>query len=268
VVAGLSYALSHIAFVATHLVFVYWLFFMANDPLQLGIRTLDVKVVAPADKCVQVDWNAVVNNLLWFGLWCGQHFLMSRKFYKQATGLWGSPLERPIFATAAWICWFLQIYTWQPITDCTTFNVFEVPLWHWILSGIICALAAVFIVSLLWTLPEHVFGTDRYKYAHGQYPQGTLITWFPYGLVRHPAAAGFLWLYWFFPSYTPNHIYLATLWTIFILVGTLLNEEGGLVGQDEFGQRYLKYQKEVSAFYPNLACIKRFFGLAPPLKID
>ena len=51
-------------------------------------------------------------------------------------------------------------------------------------------------------------------------------------------------------------------------VGTLGNEEGGLTGPDEFGQKYVKYQKEVSAFHPNLQSLKRFVGLAPPLKIE
>jgi len=77
-----------------------------------------------------------------------------------------------------------------------------------------------------------------------------LITSFPYGLVRHPAASGFLWMYWFLPAYTPTHILLASLWTIFILVGTLEFEEGGLRGEDEFGKAYVEYSKNVAALYP------------------
>jgi hypothetical protein len=38
-----SYVLSRVAFVATHVVFAYWLNFILNDPLDLGLVTLDAK---------------------------------------------------------------------------------------------------------------------------------------------------------------------------------------------------------------------------------
>lgn len=76
---------------------------------------------------------------------------------------------------------------------------------------------------------------------------------------RHPAASGFLWIYWSLPSYTPNHLLLATLWTVFIVIGTLVFEEGGLRSSDEFGRNYEAYAKEVPALYPNLAYLASFF---------
>ena len=93
--------------------------------------------------------------------------------------------------------------------------------------------------------------------AHG------IIAGHPYGIVRHSAAAGFLWLFWSFPSYTTNHLFYTLQWTIFILVGTLF-EEGGIKKDDtEFGRQYKKYSSAVSAFIPRIVF---FFGR--PIKID
>ncbi len=52
-------------------------------------------------------------------------------------------------------------------------------------------------------------------------------------------------MYWALPAYTYNHVLLASLWTVFILVGTLVLEEGGLRSQDEFGRAYSAYAREV-----------------------
>lgn len=76
-------------------------------------------------------------------------------------------------------------------------------------------------------------------------------TLYPPSRSRHPAAAGFLWMFWALPSYSTNHIFYALQWTVFILIGTLF-EEGGLVREDAFGKQYAKYKKQVSAFIPRL----------------
>ena len=45
-----------------------------------------------------------------------------------------------------------------------------------------------------------------------------------------------------------NHLLLVSLWTLFIVVGTLAFEESGLRGKSEFGQKYEKYSSHVWAF--------------------
>jgi hypothetical protein len=52
-------------------------------------------------------------------------------------------------------------------------------------------------------------------------------------------------MYWSLPAYTANHLLLAALWTVFIVVGTLFFEEGGLKGTDEFGAKYHAYSQDV-----------------------
>jgi len=260
----LSFVLSRVAFLGTHLVFAYWLNFMLNDPLDVAslvpalkghINTLDSRVTLPAGKCTSLDTKNLVFDVLLFGAWWLQHSIMARRAYKAALGLLQHPLERPLYATAAWIVWFATLYYWRPISNCEKWNPFAIPNAIWAVSLPVIVAGTLLIVGLLWSLPDHVFGTSRYKYEQGHVPHGEIIRRFPYGLVRHPAASGFLWLYWALPAYTANHLLLASMWTVFILVGTLVLEEGGLRGPDEFGRKYDAYAKEVAALYPKPACI-------------
>jgi len=110
-------------------------------------------------------------------------------------------------------------------------------------------------------MPDHVFGTSRHilkkeKVSHD------IFVHFPYGMVRHPAATGFLWMFWAIPSWSANHIFYAACWSLFIIVGTHF-EEGGLRGaHGEFGKKYLVYAKQVGMFFP----LPRWF-LGQPVRV-
>jgi len=189
--------------------------------------------------------------------------VMARKSFKVLLGLWESPIERPIFALCATVLWFLTLLLWRPISNCRRFSVFEVSPAVWAVSGTVIAGSALLIVALLWRLPGHVFGTDRYAYRKGKYPTGKLLTKvIPYSLVRHPAACGFLWAFLALPSYTPNHLLLMAEWLPFIVIGTLVFEEGGLRGPDEFGKSYAAYADDVSALYVKPSLLLQAFSFA------
>lgn len=266
-----SYLLSRISFVLTHVTFTYFLLFVLNDPLGLLPKTLlptmDVRAedVLPAGACKPFDRDAAVNNALWFGLWWATHSIPSRSWVKK--NILGTenekgihPIDRPQFAIVAPIAWFLTMYKWQPVTNCERFDPLAVSPYIWAVSGTVIAIALVLVLSLLYILPSHVFGTDRHLYPQGEYPHGKLITKHPYGLVAHPAAAGFLWTWWALPAYTSNHLQLIAMWTTFIYVGTLF-EEGGLNSSSEFGVIYAKYRSKVSGFFPTAWSIRNTLGL-------
>jgi protein-S-isoprenylcysteine O-methyltransferase Ste14 len=258
-----SYVLSRVAFVATHVVFAYWLNFILNDPLDLGLVTLDAKPPLPAGQCERFSVANATSNVLWFALWWGSHSILARKSVKLALGLWEHPIERPVFATVAWVAWGLNVHYWRPVDTCAApWAPLDVSPWVWAAAGTVFVAGVALIVGLLWSLPDHVFGTARYQYEQGKRPHGDLILSFPYGLVRHPAAAGFLWCYAVLPAWTANHLFLAGLWITFILVATRF-EEGGLTGDDEFGQRYGAYRRSVAAFHPTWAAIKNILNIAP-----
>jgi len=256
----LSYLLSRFAFLGTHVVFFYWFNFLLNDPFNVGTNTLDVRKTKPPGQCTHIIEENVQFDILLFAAWWATHSGMARNVYKQALGIWEHPIERPLFATIATIMWGVNVHFWRPITDCVRWDPLQVAPGVWAVSGLIIALAFALIVGFLWVLPDHVFGTAKYQYKQGQFPRGQILRQFPYGLVRHPAAAGFLWAYWSLPSYTPNHIFLASLWTVFIVVGTLVFEEGGLKGEDEFGRKYHQYRNEVNAFYPKFSSLKKWLN--------
>jgi len=257
----LAYLLARFGFVATHVVFLYWVNFLLNDPFNLGTNTLDYKVVKPPGECTPFIWDNAIVDLELFALWWGSHSILARNAVKKALGLYEHPLDRPLFAAIASVVWGVNVFYWRPISDCQAWNPLNITPFVWAISGTIIVLGALLIVAFLWYLPDHVFGTAKYLYPPHKFPKSTeLIQGFPYGLVRHPAASGFLWIYWSLPAYTYNHLFLTVLWTIFILVGTLVFEEGGLKGSGEFGRKYLAYKQEVPAFCPYPSNILKVFG--------
>jgi len=256
----LSYLLSRFAFLGTHVVLLFWLSFLLNDPFNLGTNTLDFKVTKPPGTCTPYIVDNIKYDLILFAGWWASHSIFARKRVKVALGLWEDPKERPLFAAIATVSWGINVFFWKPITDCAKWDPLAVDPYKWLASGIVIVLGCVIVLGFLWKLPDHVFGTAKYQYPPGQFPKGKILRDFPYGLVRHPAATGFLWVYWALPAYTPNHIFLASLWTIFIVVGTLVFEEGGLKGNDEFGRRYEQYRKEVPAFCPYPGAVLKLLG--------
>ncbi|HAK61007.1 MAG TPA: hypothetical protein DCO77_11590 [Nitrospiraceae bacterium] len=69
----------------------------------------------------------------------------------------------------------------------------------------------------------------------------------PYRLVRHPFYFFVLIMLWVSPDLTADRLLFNVLWTIWIIVGTVL-EERDLV--HELGNEYREYQKRVPMFLP------------------
>jgi len=229
----------------------YWFPFLFNNPLNFPlVNTLDAKHTKPAGVCTTFDWDAAKSNiLLWFFVWWVPHSALSRRVVKQALGLYNHPLDRPLFGTFACLGIATWTHLWQPVSDCQKWDPFSTSLLRWAISAPIMGFALFLILNFFWTMPDHVFGTSRHICNPNAKPHG-IFTKFPYGMVRHPAAAGFLWLFWSIPSWTTNHLLYATLWSIFIVVGTSF-EEGGLRSDTgEFGRSYCKYADQVGMFFP------------------
>ena len=69
----------------------------------------------------------------------------------------------------------------------------------------------------------------------------------PYRWVRHPLYFFSLLLIWFNPDLTPDRLLFNVLWTVWIVVGTVL-EERDLVAA--FGDRYREHQRKVPMLIP------------------
>ncbi|KAF4678012.1 hypothetical protein FOL47_006961 [Perkinsus chesapeaki] len=256
-----AYLLSRFAFISVHFVYVYWLNFIMNDPFGIGGNTMDSREILPADQCTHFDPKAFVSNIGAFLIFSGTHSLLARTVVKRFLGLEDKLYERPLFAFLSPITWFLSIYGWTPISDCSRFDIFNIGLSQVLISGGIFLLANFYLLGLFYVMPDHVFGTSRYKYSEDQEHAPKLLTTFPYNLVRHPAASSFLWMYWALPAYTVNHLQLSALWSIYIIPATLLFEEGGLRGSTgEFGDAYDEYANEVHAFVPSKYSVAKILG--------
>jgi len=249
-----AWYMSRFNFVVVHLFTVfYWFPFLFNNPLNFPfVNTLDAKTVLPPGQCTVFDYGALKNNIaLWLFVWWLPHSALSRRVVKQALGLWNHPIDRPLFGMVA--CCSISMWThfWRPLTNCSKFNIFAVhPMILMISVPVIC-FALFLILGFFWTLPDHVFGTSRHRILIKP-PKHKLFVTFPYGMVRHPAASGFIWMFWALPSWNASHLVYATLWTIFIVLGTHF-EEWGLRGEmGEFGADYAKYAAQVGMFFPKL----------------
>ncbi|EER07505.1 conserved hypothetical protein [Perkinsus marinus ATCC 50983] len=264
-----AYLLSRSAFVGIHVVYLYWLNFIFNDPFGVGGNTMDAREILPYGECTHFDPGAFVANIGSFLIFSVPHSLLARTAVKKRLGLYNKPYERPLFAFMSPITWFLSIHTWTPFDNCARFDITNISAAQVLVFGGIFLLANLYLLGLLYTLPDHILGTSHYKYCEGEKHAHKLLTNFPYNLVRHPSSASFLWMYWALPAYTGNHLQLAALWTIYIIPATLLFEEGGLRGPTgEFGEAYEEYASKVNAFTPSKYSIATIFGCPMGIKAN
>lgn len=77
-----------------------------------------------------------------------------------------------------------------------------------------------------------------------------------FGLIRHPWYSGSLLLVWsIFPVYTTAKVVTAGILSIYLVTGTLLEEEKILA---EYREAYTNYQKDVSMLFPWKWIIRRW----------
>jgi len=250
----LSYYVSRFNFIAVHLFTVfYWFPFLFNNPLNFPIiNTIDAPLsdILPAGQCTEFDWDAAKNNwFLWAGVWWFSHSGLSRRVVKQALGLWEHPFDRPFFGLVACLAITIWTHFWQPVSNCARWDIFETPTWQIGASATVVSFCLYLVLGFFWVMPDHVFGTSRHKILKNP-PKPELFVTFPYGMVRHPAATGFLWLFWSLPNYSANHIFYSACWSIFIIIGTTFEENGLRASGGEFAGTYEIYRKQVGMFFP------------------
>jgi len=270
----ISFVLSRVAFIGTHIDFALWLIMLFNDPFDFNsklpswmprLATLDFPAsqIVPEDKCTAIIRENALHDLFYFALWWGTHSILARRVVKQALGLLDHPIERPLYGTIAAFVWGLLIFQWKPITNCERWNLGDTSTLQWVLCAFFYIVGNVLALGVMWGLSDHVFGTQKYKYPQGQFPEQKIIKdKFPYGVVRHPGSTGVLYTILALPAYTMNHLFLGVMWTAFVLVGNLVFEEGGLVNEKtQFGRDYIEYRKHVCAFVPLPRSVMTVLGM-------
>jgi methanethiol S-methyltransferase len=189
--------------------------------------------------------------LLWDGLLCIlffiQHSGMIRSSFRNRFAPITPPHYHPaIYAIASGIALAAVVLLWQP-SQTVTYQAEGLPR---LLARAISVLA---ILGFAWGVRAlknfDTFGLVPIKvHLRGkQLLPPTFIARGPYLWIRHPLYFFMIVLIWSAPDVTADRLLFNVLWTLWIVVGSYL-EERDLVS--EFGNKYRDYQKTVPMLFP------------------
>ena len=176
-----------------------------------------------------------------------QHSGMVRRGAKQWITQWVDAIYLPaVYAIASGLALLVLVLLWQPTGD--VLYCLYGPA-RWLLAG----LAGAAIAGLAWgvySLPGFdPLGTRPLisELRRASPPPSEFAVRGPYRFVRHPLYLFALVLIWAAPCPSTDRFLFNVLWTIWIIVGTRL-EERDLVR--DFGQTYREYQQAVPMLVP------------------
>ena len=235
--AALAYSLLSYAFFL--LVFIYFIGFLSSIGVPKGIDTAVSRVSWP--------W-AIVIDVLLITLFAIQHSGMARKAFKH----WWlrfvpAPIERATYVLFSSAVLALMIWLWQPVSI-TVWRI-ESPLavalltsMYWL--GWALVLVATFLISHLelFGIKQALDTVLRLKAPDTSFKTPLLYKW-----VRHPMYAGFLMAFWATPHMTVGRLVFAVTCTLYIVIGSRLEEKDLL---ELFGDPYRRYQQRIGRLIP------------------
>ncbi len=203
-----------------------------------SLRVIDIKMT----ESTMLVWDGILSFIFFI-----QHSSMIRRgFRARLSNIVPSYYNDAIFTLGSSIVLTGVVILWQPST--TILHELQGVL-RWIARGIFF----MGIVGIGWGVkalkPFDPYGrTPIRDYLHEKphIPQKFSIHG-PYLWVRHPLYFSVLLLVWSCPDLTLDRLIFNFLWTMWIIVGTFL-EEKDLVS--DFGDDYRKYQKRVPMLIP------------------
>ena len=235
--AALAYSL--LSYALFLLVFIYFIGFLSSIGVPKGIDTAVSRVSWP--------W-AIVIDVLLITLFAIQHSGMARKAFKH----WWlrfvpAPIERATYVLFSSAVLALMIWLWQPVSI-TVWRI-ESPLAVALLTGVYwlgwaLVLVATFLISHL-----ELFGIKQAldTVLRLKAPDTSFKTPLLYKLVRHPMYAGFLMAFWATPHMTVGRLVFAVTCTLYIVIGSRLEEKDLL---ELFGDPYRRYQQRIGRLIP------------------
>lgn len=176
-----------------------------------------------------------------------QHSVMVRKPFRMrlARRIPGHYLDA-VYAIASGVALLTLVALWQPSAH--TLATADGPL-RWVLRGVFVLAAAGAVWSLRALGSLDTFGVDAIRNRlRGTRPRpGALMIRGPYRWVRHPLYLVSLLMIWSGPDLSRDRLLFNVLWTIWIVVGTVLEERDLVAG---FGESYRRYQRAVPMLIP------------------
>lgn len=209
----------------------------------------------PGSSTSSLVWNVLL--IAAFGI---QHSWMARAGFKTWLRAKIHPaLERSVYVLASCVALGALMWLWRPITT-VVFDVTDTwaePILRcvWGLGGLV-VYAAAFQMDHL-----HLLGVRQaFRGAVDDTPP-TLHTAGLHRLVRHPLMTGLLLVCWATPLMTLGHLLFAAAMTLYILVGTRLEER---TLTERLGDDYNMYRSQTPRFFPTL----RKRRAPPPWRAD
>lgn len=220
--------------------FLYLIGFTANLFVPKGI-----------DGALEVPlWQAIITNISLVLLFGVQHSVMARPWFKEMwTKFVPEPIERSTYVLFTVIVLIVLFMFWQPV------------------GGVVWAVQGSFLTGALWALfalgwtillvstflINHfdLFGLRQvWLYFRGK-PYTTLKFSIPlfYKYVRHPLYFGFVLAFWAAPVMTVSRLFLAVLFTVYILKAIRYEEKDLL---EHFGEKYRQYSEGVPMLLPSI----------------
>lgn len=185
--------------------------------------------------------------LILFGL---QHSIMARGRFKAWWTRWIAPAaERSTYVLGSGLALGLLVWLWQPV-DGMVWSVSQpevrIALWCLFAAGWLYLVAATYVTN-----HYDLFGLRQaWLYLRGKpYTPVPFVRSWMYRYSRHPMMAGVLVGIWATPQMSLSHLLLAIGFSLYIAIGVAF-EERELLGQ--FGEKYLRYQKEVGRLLPRV----------------
>lgn len=198
------------------------------------------------------------NSLLCLAFFLQHSGMIRRSFRRRLAGLIPPHFQGATYTVASGLVLLVFVAFWQG-SDTILFEARG--LWK-------ALMRALFFLSILgtcwgiWALRSiDMFGLDPILKHVRSRPAPTIpfTVRGPYRWVRHPLYLFMIVLFWCGPIMTTDRLLFNALWTIWIVVGTVL-EERDLA--DDFGEAYRDYQSKVPMLIPHFHIHKKAVALA------
>lgn len=226
-----------IAYAAFQLLVLYYIGFLANVVVPKGI---DEGVTGPTAQAFAIN----IGLITLFGL---QHSVMARGWFKTRwTRLIPEPIERSTYVLSSVIVLFAIAWFWRPLPTV----IWDIDgLAGWAIWGVFGLGLVIIILSSSQIDHASLFGLKQvYAFYRGrEFSPPSFQTPGFYRYVRHPLMTGTLLWVWATPHMTVGHLLFAAGFTVYILVGTHLEEQMLL---DAYGEDYEAYRRRVPRFFP------------------
>jgi methanethiol S-methyltransferase len=176
-----------------------------------------------------------------------QHSGMVRKgFRKQVTRIFPARYDGAIYAISSGVALAIVALFWQR-SEIEVLILEGIPRTVAAVCNLLGVLLFVYGAASLRPFDPLGIGPIRAHLRAAAFQPGPIVIRGPYRWVRHPLYLAVLILFWTNPNVTADRLLLNILWTVWIVVATVL-EERDLT--NEFGEAYLQYKRTVPMLVP------------------